>query len=392
MSTNIGEMQSAMGMLPSPQQALGSMSAEEARAVAKVKAQFYVAKTSPRDVNERLNAIKKLCKIPDVAANSEFSFPRGRTTVRGPNIRIAELIASNWHNFEYGITEINRGQGSSLCEAYAIDMESNTAYRMQYVVPHRRDKNDRETGAEGTVDLKTDRDIYEMIANMGSRRVREAILRVIPTFVVEAAMEVCRATKLETDQREPLKDRIERAIGHWEKLGVTPAMLAAWLRCPVKDMIEQQYQDLKEIYRTIKANEGRVDDYFEKPTGAPQAQTSKSDEKPKADAGGGPAKETSGAVPAAKAGGAANPQGAQKLAGNAPADAPGNNPPAGADGTDAGGSPGYAEIEALIEKAKTQDDFDLIPALLANNPQLNKTQASALRGKWKAKVAQAQLE
>jgi hypothetical protein len=392
MSTNIAEMQGAMGM-QAVQQApsLGSMSAEEARAVAKVKAQFYVAKTSPRDVNERLNAIKKLCKIAEVAQNSEFSFPRGRTTVRGPNIRIAELIASNWHNFEYGITEINRGQGASLCEAYAIDMESNTAYRMQYVVPHRRDKNDS-GGGEGTVDLKTDRDIYEMIANMGSRRVREAILRVIPTFVVEAAMDVCRATKLETDQREPLADRIPKALSAWKDLGVTPAMIAAWLRCPIKDMIEQQYQDLKEIYRTIKANEGRVSDYFEIPTNAPQAQTSAGAAKVEEKSGGESPKQASGAVPASKAGGTADKGSAPKAAGNAAPDAPGNNPPAGVDGSDAGGPPGYEEIDAMIATATTQDHFDEISSLLANNPSLNKTQASALRGKWKAKVANAQLE
>lgn len=392
MSTNIAEMQGAMGMQVVQQApSLGSMSAEEARAVAKVKAQFYVAKTSPRDVNERLNAIKKLCKIAEVAQNSEFSFPRGRTTVRGPNIRIAELIASNWHNFEYGITEINRGQGASLCEAYAIDMESNTAYRMQYVVPHRRDKNDS-GGGEGTVDLKTDRDIYEMIANMGSRRVREAILRVIPTFVVEAAMEVCRATKLETDQREPLADRIPKALGAWKDLGVTPAMISAWLRCPVKDMIEQQYQDLKEIYRTIKANEGRVSDYFETPTGAPQAKTGGGPAPAENNAGAASAKPAAGAIAASKPAGATGKGGTKEPAGDEVPDDSGNRAPAGESGGDVGGPPGYDEIEALIERAKTSDHFDEITSLMSNNPSLNKAQAAALRGKLKAKIANAQLE
>lgn len=391
MSTNIGEMQATMGMTPvSAAQALGSMSAEEARAVAKVKAQFYVAKTSPRDVNERLNAIKKLCKNPDVAANSEFSFPRGGQTVRGPNIRIAELIASMWHNFEYGITEINRGQGSSLCEAYAIDMESNTAYRMQYVVPHRRDKNDR-SGDGTTVDLKTDRDIYEMIANMGSRRVREAILRVIPTFVVEAAMEVCRATKLETDQREPLADRIPKSLQAWASIGVTPAMIAAWLKCPVKDMLEQQYQDLKEIYKTIKANEGRVSDYFETPTGPAQAQSAGSGQTTAKSAGAEPAKPAAGKTAAPAADGAASQKGASKPAGNAAPDVSGDSAPAGTSGPDDGGPPGFEEIKGMIERAKTQDHLDEIQSLLGE-PGLSKSNAAELRGKFKAKVAAMQLD
>lgn len=388
MSTTVSEMQAAQGMQPLAQQSLGSMSAEEARAVAKVKAQFYVAKTYPRVVNERLQAIKNLCKIPEVALNSEFSFPRGRTTVRGPNIRVAELIASNWHNFEYGITEINRGAGQSLCEAYAIDMESNSAYRMQFVVPHRRDKNDS-GGGEGTVDLKTDRDIYEMIANMGARRVREAIFRVIPTFVIDAAMEVCRATKIEADQKEPLKDRIVKVVGHFEKLGVTRAMLAGWLKCPIEEMIEQQYQDLKVIFNTIKYNEGRVDDYFDKPTGAPQATAAKGNDAPTAK--GAPA---TAAKPEADGG---KDQGSQQQqSGVAQPDAGANKQPDYRGGASAGspedGPPGADELEAMIAKAKTQDAIDEIQSMLSGNPKLNKTQAAALRGKLKVAMSKIALE
>jgi hypothetical protein len=407
MSSNLSELQAATGAPPAviSQQALtSSISVQEQQAVARVKLQFYVAKTHPRDVNARLAEIKKLCAIPEVASDSEYSFPRGGQTVRGPNIRLAELIASNWHNFDYGLCEINRGNGSSLCEAYAIDMEANTAYRIQFNVPHRRDKNDRD-GQGGSVELKTDRDIYENMANMGSRRLREAIFRVVPSFVVNAAVDACRATKEKADQKEPLAERIKvKLVPAFEKLGVTTAMLAAWLKCPVADMLEGQYQDLLVIWRTIKNNEGRIDDYFEKPTGAPQAQPAKTggdageagkqqaDAKAAADGAtnkGGNAKPTNVAKPAA-----ARDSGAESGGGQGAGQGQGGaavHPDSGGEEGE-GGSPGFDEIKARIESATSQDHIDDIQSLMSNNPNLNKAQSAELRSKFKAKVSTMQME
>lgn len=383
MSTNIQEMQGAMGMTNVPVAAAPSgMSAMNAQATALIYTLFEKAVRQPRDINARLAAIRAYGKIPEVAEDSQYSFRRGRTVVADANIRIAEIVAANWQNMHYGISELARANGMSYCEAFALDMENGSFYAMKYIVPHRRDKND-DSGEASNVDLKSDRDIYEMIANMGSRRLREAIFRVVPQFVKHAIMNECQATKERVAQQTPLKDRIIKMVDSWKSIGVTKAMLAQWLKGPVDELLEQQYQELAVIWRTIKNNEGRVDDYFEKQTGAPQAQTA---------AAGGKGGTASAEKPAATSAGSDKPAPA-----SAPADAPvsnaaGDSAPANQGGEGAGGPPGFEEIKALIEKASTQDHIDELQSLMSNNPALSKTQSSELRGKLKAKVAKMQLE
>lgn len=392
MSSNLQELQSAAGVPAIPQQGammVGS-SAMQAQATALIHTLFEKAVRQPRDVNARLKAIRDYGKILEVAEDSQYSFRRGRTVVADANIRIAEIVAANWQNMHYGISELARTNGMSYCEAFALDIENGSYYSMKYVVPHRRDKND-DSGEAANVDLKSDRDIYEMIANMGSRRLREAIFRVVPQFVKQAIMNECANTKARIAQQTPLKERVAKMTAGWESIGVTRAMLALWLKCPVDEMLEQQYQELLGIWRTIKNHEGRIDDFFERPSGAPQAQA--------ATTGGNAGKASQKATdPKPANDGAANQGGnakqpdvggAKSVAGGSDESQSGGSEGAG---EGAGGAPGFDEIKALIEKAENQDHIDEIQSLLSNNPSLTKTQVAELRGKFKAKVAKMQME
>ena len=59
------------------------------------------------------------------------------------------------------------------------------------------------------------RDIYEMVANQGARRLRACILGIIPGDVVGASVEECQKT-LTTGNDEPLIDRIRKGIKMFE--------------------------------------------------------------------------------------------------------------------------------------------------------------------------------
>ena len=68
------------------------------------------------------------------------------------------------------------------------------------------------------------RDVYEMVANLGARRLRACILAVIPKDIVDAAVEECEKT-LAGDTKEPIADRLKKMLDKFSEFGVTKDMI-----------------------------------------------------------------------------------------------------------------------------------------------------------------------
>lgn len=267
------------GLVPvdAPQQSASTSNLEEARAIAQIQGGMIMAKRFRRDEQLALTKVLSTCNVIQFADEAEFAFPRGGKTVRGPTIRLLEEICRHWGNLEWNVMELNRSDTESLASTYCVDLENNTWARRQFVVPHTRDKN--EDGGRGNVQqviLKSDRDIYEKIANMGSRRVRACMEQLIPKYIVDAAVDRCRETKSNRDRQTPLADRITRITEAFGKRSVTPGMLGKWLKGrPLKDMLENEYQDLYAIYTSIKDGYARIEEHFEQPTVAENLATAR---------------------------------------------------------------------------------------------------------------------
>lgn len=50
----------------------------------------------------------KECERKLVAENAVYQYPKGGQKVQGPSIRLAEVIARNWGNIDYGIIELDQ--------------------------------------------------------------------------------------------------------------------------------------------------------------------------------------------------------------------------------------------------------------------------------------------
>lgn len=162
------------------------------KAVEEVRVGILTAKQFPRYIDDVFNSIEQNTSRVKFAEKALYSYPRGGKQVKGPSIRMAEMLANSYGNITYGLGEIERGDGYSVVQAYCHDLETNVKKIMQFEVPHFRD------GKNGTkTELKSDRDIYEMVANQGARRVRNVILAVIPADIVDTAVEYVNKT-LET--------------------------------------------------------------------------------------------------------------------------------------------------------------------------------------------------
>lgn len=233
------------------------------RQAQEVQAAMIVAKRFPRNTAESANRILTACARPTLAENAMYSFPRGGSEVTGPSIRLAEAMAQAWGNIDFGFIELENKGGESQVMAYAWDLETNTRQSKVFSVPHVRHTN------KGDYPLTDPRDIYEMVANQASRRVRSCILSIIPGDVVDMAIKACNAT-LQTN-KEPLNERIDKMVSMFGELGVTADMLSSFIGKNVAAFTVQDVVRLSKIYRSIK--DGVVgSDYFTEKMKAPAAE------------------------------------------------------------------------------------------------------------------------
>jgi hypothetical protein len=235
--------------------ALNEGAVSEARAVAEVQAAYVIAKKFPRDDNAAYTRIIKACERPFLAEQAMYAYPRGGQLVTGPSIRLAEAMAQAWGNLDCGIREVSQADGVSVAEAYAIDLETNVRIRKTFHVPHTRDTK------QGKKRLTDSRDIYELVANQGARRLRACILGVIPGDVVDAAVARCGKTLESSDV--PLADRIRKMVLLFDELGVKQEHLEKRLGHKLDSTVAQELVTLTGIYKSIKDGMADRSQFFE---------------------------------------------------------------------------------------------------------------------------------
>ncbi|MFD1066654.1 hypothetical protein [Oceanobacillus locisalsi] len=228
------------------------------REMEEVKGQIFMARQFPRNVFQAENRILDACKRPALAQGAIYSYPRGGTKVTGPSIRLAEVLAQNWGNLSFGVQEIEQREGESVAKAFCWDLETNVRQEKIFTVPHSRKANGK------LQKLNDPRDIYELVANNGSRRVRACILGVIPGDIVEKAVEECNKTMAGANET-PLKDRIANGIKAFkENYKVTQEQIEEKFGYNVASFSETDYVELINIFNSLKDGMAKPADIFSK--------------------------------------------------------------------------------------------------------------------------------
>jgi hypothetical protein len=225
-------------------QASVAVESESHRAIAEVQAAIMLAKRFPRDQVEASDRILSSCCRPSLAESAVYSYTRGGQEVTGPSIRLAEAIAQAWGNLQFGIRELAQGGGKSTVEAFAWDVETNTRQVKVFEVPHVRHTK------QGAKLLTDPRDIYEMVANQGARRLRACILGVVPGDVVDAAVAQCEATLRTKVDVTP--DGIRALLAAFAEIGVSSEQIAQKIGHKVDTIVPAEIVRLRKIFRGIK--------------------------------------------------------------------------------------------------------------------------------------------
>ena len=236
----------------------GTVAIEASRAIAEAQGKLVIAKRFPRDEIEAYNKVAQACQRKGIAEKAFYSYNRGGSTVTGPTIRFAEELARCWGNIDYGIKELSQDVGKSEMQAYAWDLETNAMSVQNFTNPHVR-----EVGGKAKT-LTSQRDIYEINANMGARRLRARILAILPNDLVEMAIQECKKT-LAGKNDEPLVDRVKKMVVAFSKIGVTQEQIERRLKRKVDTMTIDDFTDYIGIYNAIKQGESKPSEWFEAP-------------------------------------------------------------------------------------------------------------------------------
>ena len=237
----------------------GTVAIESSRAVAEAQGKLLIAKRFPRDEIAAYNRVAQACQRKGIAEKAFYSYNRGGSTVSGPTIRFAEELARCWGNIDYGIKELSQDDGKSEMQAYAWDLETNAQSVQNFTNPHIR-----EVKGQAKV-LTSQRDIYEINANMGARRLRSRILAILPTDLVDMAIAECRKT-IAGNNDEPLIDRVKKMVVAFGKIGVTQEQIEKRLKRKIDTMTADDFVDYTGIYNAIKNGESKIADWFEAET------------------------------------------------------------------------------------------------------------------------------
>ena len=236
-----------------------------ASAIASIQAQVFMAKSFPRNREAALNHIEAECRRITLADKAAYRYQRGGTDIHGASINLLRAISQCWGNMESGIKVLERVNGTggrpgySKIQAYAIDFETNVRKVREFTVSHTTQKGRP---------LTEDRDIYECEANAGSRRERACLEAIIPTDVVDWALDLCTQTSVAY-----YKDHMDinaMVNSFRSEFGVTQAQLEAFAGRKITAIDTTIYVRLREIYKALKDGVAIVDDFF-KPVEAESA-------------------------------------------------------------------------------------------------------------------------
>jgi hypothetical protein len=234
----------------------GALAAVQAsREIAEVQAAMIIARQFPRDHMRANDQILNACMRPTLAEKALYTYSRGGQDVTGPSIRLAETLAQYWGNIQFGVRELEQGDGVSTVEAFAWDIETNVRDVKIFQVAHERHTR------KGVALLTDPRDIYELVANQGSRRLRACILGIIPGDVQEAAIEQCERTLAASADTSP--DAQKALLERFAEFNVTKNQIEKRIQRRIDAIQPAQVVDLRKVYCSLRDGMSKPEDWFE---------------------------------------------------------------------------------------------------------------------------------
>ncbi len=223
-------------------------------AMAELNQDVVTARSFPRSVATVMRNITQLVMLDEQTAKEcVYAVPRDGKTIRGPSIRLAEIIASQW--------------GNCHCASRVVHVDRIEKYVESEGVFH-----DLETGLKRTARTrkpiaKRDGGVYslDMVMTAGNAAasigMREAILKGVPKAVWRQAYD--HAEKVIRGDVTTLVERRDDALKALAGIGVTPdRVFAAVGVAGIEEIGLDELANLFAMFQGVKNGETNVDDIF----------------------------------------------------------------------------------------------------------------------------------
>lgn len=223
---------------------------------------FDVARRNPRIISEfRRNALTMATIDQETAASCFYKLKRGDTTIEGPSIRLAEIVAACWKNLLLGSSILGEEGNAIVAEAKVCDLEANNWITTE----NRR----RITGKNGQ---RYSEDMVIMTANAASSlALRNAVFTAVPRSYVNSIVAECK--KVAIGNAKSIGERRQAMVGAFAKMGVNLDRVLAYLKVPsLEDVDAGSLEDALGLFNAIKDGDITLDEALPEPKkAAPEA-------------------------------------------------------------------------------------------------------------------------
>jgi hypothetical protein len=225
-----------------------------------LKAQILVAQHNPRNEYKCYEKIIKACERSGLAAEAEYSFPRGKSKVTGPSVKLARALRTAWGNIRSGFRIVSMDDEMIHVRGYAHDMETNSFAEAEIMFAKKKH------GKGNTYTKTTDeRAITELINKHGAKVERNAILQILPPDVIDDAVQACRKTRIKVENKQLTDNRgdtLKKLVVSFSEFGVTQENLEEYYTTDLEKFDAEQIAELRTIYQSIKDGNSKASEYF----------------------------------------------------------------------------------------------------------------------------------
>ena len=182
------------------------------------------------------------------AEGAYYSFPRGKSVVSGPSIKMAREAARIYGNYRYGFFITHDDDDARAITAWAWDCEKNNRMSASDFF---KKLVQRRTGDVTNWVTPDERDLRELTFRRASILIRNCILALLPGYFVDNAVAVCKAT-VAGGAKSDLKERVSKMLTAFEELGISEDQLTNYLGKPVGACSREQLSELRGIIESIR--------------------------------------------------------------------------------------------------------------------------------------------
>lgn len=251
--------------LPAPYQpgAETAATAAAAREKAAVEARYLVAINRPRNVDAFRLRLLQACERPGFAEVAEYAKPVGQSKVRGPSIRFVEEALRHFGNVDTPTVVTLDDDERRIIRISVTDLETNTSFSTDVIlaktVERKKPKPGEEvlrvrTNSQGepvSIIRATEDDFLNKQNAAVSKAIRNNGLRVLPSDIVEEAMEQARETVKNRDAKDPAAAR-KKIVDAFFALGVMPQQLVEVLGHALESVTAAELTLLRSLYTALK--------------------------------------------------------------------------------------------------------------------------------------------